>query len=553
MSKRFNKAIKRFLCITLLCLAYGVQGGQKPLFMQQAAWQQNIEALMSKQPDSAFVLLNKASRWAEEKGDTEVLAWVFKRRGTLFYYLLRNDQAISNYLRALELYEALGDSLRIAGMYMNLGNVAGSKRETIAFYLRSIALHRKINNPLGVAKNLVNVGTTYLDYEEIDSAKGYFEEALALSRKEQLVQTRTSSLLNLAIVYEHEGNVEKAISSVKEVLQYAEEPDFNMARVYGFYNLSQFYLRLNKLDSSLFYTDRALELAQHSFSGIQERCFENYRTVYRVQGDFEKALYYQKLKDSIAILNDATNSEKLFSRMETEHRLTLKEAQVEKLDREMEVSAQINWMLVLLIGSSVVFGATAVLLQRDRARKEEALLQQEHLYVQSKKHLAEAVLRSAELKEERLNARLKHTRSELQSFAMNFVQNNEVLAMLKRSVAALIKSAATRKEEKALQDFDASLRALTDRDEAKRAFLEKAMDLYNEFLAGVEKKYPDLNATERELLVLIALQLGYKEIASIYNVKPATVVMNRYKLRKKMSVPHGESFEYFLRKHIYGA
>lgn len=541
------------LCMCCVPLFVPAQTLDKPGFMQDKSWQLNIEALMGKQPDSAFVLLNEAGAWAKKEGDNATLAWVLKRRGTLYYYLSKNDQAIGNYLQALKLYEELKDSLRIAGMYMNLGNVAGSKKETIDFYLKSIALNHQLGNQPGVAKNLVNVGTTYLDYNEIDSAKYYFERALALSKEIDAVETITSSLLNLSIVYEHEGDVPKAVKSIKEALKYKHQPLSTIQQVYGFFNLSQFYLRLNELDSSLFYLEKTLTTAQYSFSSVQERCFEALKIIYRKQGNFEQAVYYQELKDSIALLNEVMGNEKLFTRMETEHKLMLKEAEVERLDKEVEVRSKTNRMLLVLIGSSLLFGGVSVFLQRDRAQKEEALLQQEHQYLLSKKQLAEAVLKSAALREERLHAKLKHTRAQLQSFAMNFVQNNEMLATLKRSLSKLIKQAVTKKEEKALRDFDSKLRTLTDRDETKKAFLQRAVDLYNEFLEGVEKKHPDLNGTEKELLVLIALQLGYKEIASIYNVKPSTVVMNRYKLRKKMGVPRGESFEYFLRKHLYGA
>jgi tetratricopeptide (TPR) repeat protein len=545
----------KYILVLVFIGTYWITSGQtydQPVFMRDTNWRAQIDQFMNQQPDSIFGLLNEAEGWAKKNKQTETLAWVLKRKGTLYYYLSQNDKAIANYLQALSLYQNLKDSLHIAGMYMNLGNVAGSKKETIDFYLLSIQLNRKLNNQLGVSKNLVNVGTTFLDFDQNDSAKIYFEKALELSRLMRTKETIISSLLNLSIVYEHEGNIEKAIKSIKEALAFGVELDYKIGQVYGFYNLSQFYLRLGALDSSIYYTDQALKVAGNSFLNIQERCFFTKKTIYKQMDNYERALRYQKLKDSVALLNYTFSNEKLFSRIENEYHLALKETELQHLDNKVQLSKKLNYMLLLLIGSSVSLGGITIMLQRDRAKKEENLLKQEHAYLQSKKQLAEAVLRSAELKEKKLHSRLRHTKAHLQTFALNFAQHNETLASLKRSVSRLIKNAESKALGKDFQNFYAALHDFDTQNKTQKAFLEKAVGLYDEFLKSVEKKYPDLNANEHELLVLIALQLGHREIASIYGIKPASVMMNRYKLRKKMQVPKGESFESFLRQHIYG-
>ncbi len=549
-------SIKRSLATFLLLL------GCLPVFSQHVAgvikyrapeWQEKLEGYMEQQPDSAFLMLDEAWAVAVAESDVGLQAWVLKRRGTVFMYLSNTSKSIQHYLRALEIYRDIKDSASIAGMYMNLGNVAGTKSEKIDFYQKSIALYMDLDNQEGVAKNLVNLGTIYLDYREMDSARYYFDRALTLSREINATATITSSLLNLAIVHESFGEVQMAIGNIKRALVFYEKEDITIGRVYGYFNLSQFYLRLGELKQAEQYLDLTLATAQHSFLTIQQHCYDTYKEICVKRNDYALALRYQKLQDSLSLLNSTLSTEKLFSRMEAEYNANSKEATIEKLDAEVSQALYIRSLLFVLLGSSFLFGGVSFYLQRDSGKKAQALLRQAREYAHTQRELARVELQHSELKKEKLNARLQYTEAELINFAVNFVQNNEIIEELRAKIKTLKRTVANQKEQKALSDFDATLLSLTDRNEAKAAFLGRAAEMHNDLLVTISKKYKSLTAGEREMLVLIILKLNYKEIASIFGVKPSTVIVKRYKLRKKLGIPRGETFEYFIRRNIYRA
>ena len=73
----------------------------------------------------------------------------------------------------------------------------------------------------------------------------------------------------------------------------------------------------------------------------------------------------------------------------------------------------------------------------------------------------------------------------------------------------------------------------------------KSLDIYikelnNSFFRNLERKYPGLTDNEKKLCSLLRLKLSSKEIASILNITPKSVEVNRYRLRKKMKIGKNE-------------
>ncbi len=531
-----------------ICSPAGAQNNNGQINDQR--WQAQIEDFLMDRPDTALVMLQQSWQLASMESNKEMMAWVLKRKGTLYMYLSDNEQAIDNYLRALALYREIQDSSGIAGMYMNLGNVADAAAEKIDFYKQSIEWYKQLGQPAGVAKSLVNVGTTHLDNYEYELAQPYFEEALKISSDINAAISIASSTLNLAIVYEALGEPAKGIRYIKKALRYYEDNHNPVGMVYGYYNLGQFYLRMAKLDSCEIYINKTLQTAQEGFVDIRRLCYEVLKTIEVERGNYRLAVMRQHQRDSMASLSSALNNARLFARMETEHQVQLKEGAIEKLDMEIERSRSIKQMLIGLLGSLIGLGGLSVFLQRDAGKKAQSLLLQHERYAQTRRALAQRKLQVAELEKKKLDARLQYTQAELTQFALNFVRNNEIIEELGVNISRLRKSAVTKKEAVALSEFKNTLLNLIDQGEAKSAFIKKAVELNNEFITALRQHYPRLTKSERELLILIMLRLNYKEIASIYGVKPSTVVMKRYKVRRKLGMKRGETFDYFVRQNI---
>jgi DNA-binding CsgD family transcriptional regulator len=57
-------------------------------------------------------------------------------------------------------------------------------------------------------------------------------------------------------------------------------------------------------------------------------------------------------------------------------------------------------------------------------------------------------------------------------------------------------------------------------------------------LKKVKEKHPKLTPNDLRLCAYLRLNLSSKEIAPLLNISPRSVEVKRYRLRKKMDLPH---------------
>lgn len=85
--------------------------------------------------------------------------------------------------------------------------------------------------------------------------------------------------------------------------------------------------------------------------------------------------------------------------------------------------------------------------------------------------------------------------------------------------------------------------------EEKLQVLQKDMDRINaEFYSRLEKKYPKLSKTERELCAYLKLNLSSKDIADLRRTTMNTINVSRHRLRKKLGLERGDELEGFIQK-----
>ena len=145
-------------------------------------------------------------------------------------------------------------------------------------------------------------------------------------------------------------------------------------------------------------------------------------------------------------------------------------------------------------------------------------------------------LEEKSLHKENLGKELKFRQSEMVTMAMSIIRKNEFLDNLKKEVVKIksnVKDGETRASLNRLSLMitqDLSI----DRDREKFQLLINEQN--NNFIQRLCEAYPGLTDNEKRLIALLRLNLSSKEIASILNISPKSVEMNRYRLRKKLKV-----------------
>ncbi len=183
--------------------------------------------------------------------------------------------------------------------------------------------------------------------------------------------------------------------------------------------------------------------------------------------------------------------------------------------------------------------------------KEKDIIEEEEWNI--KKYNAQQVLLENELKitydaNEKLEQEIENIEKEQKKIALSIIRKNEIFSKLKAEIE-VIKS----KPEETLKFNDLNSLKILILDnlnlEKERKSLDKYIkDLNDNFFQNLEKNYPGLTDNEKKLCSLLRLKLTSKEIASILNISPKSVEVNRYRLRKKMGIKKEEKLSKIIRK-----
>ena len=134
------------------------------------------------------------------------------------------------------------------------------------------------------------------------------------------------------------------------------------------------------------------------------------------------------------------------------------------------------------------------------------------------------------LNNEKLRQDIEAKNKELATSTMNIIKKNEFLNTIKNELS----EGGTNKVSKVVQIIDKNLNNSNDWNLFQEAFNNADKN----FLKKVKEKHPKLTPNDLRLCAYLRLNLSSKEIAPLLNISPRSVEVKRYRLRKKMDLPH---------------
>ena len=120
---------------------------------------------------------------------------------------------------------------------------------------------------------------------------------------------------------------------------------------------------------------------------------------------------------------------------------------------------------------------------------------------------------------------------ELGASTMNLIKKNEFLNSIKIALKST-KSVSNLKE--VVQVIDKNLNNTDDWKLFEKAFTNADKD----FFKKIKEIHPTLTPNDLKLCAYLRLNLSSKEIAPLLNISAKSVEVKRYRLRKKMDLPH---------------
>ncbi|WP_117883786.1 two-component regulator propeller domain-containing protein [Aureibaculum luteum] len=161
--------------------------------------------------------------------------------------------------------------------------------------------------------------------------------------------------------------------------------------------------------------------------------------------------------------------------------------------------------------------------------------QRQHLLERNKRVLALKELKAKEqfmnIEKEQLQKDIDHKNRELAISTMSIIKKNEILNSIKKE---LIIDNSDNTNKKVIKIIDSNINNNKDWE-----FLEKAFNNADkDFLKKIKNIHPNLTPNDLRFCAYLRLNLSSKEIAPLLNISVRSVEIKRYRLRKKMNLPH---------------
>ena len=145
-----------------------------------------------------------------------------------------------------------------------------------------------------------------------------------------------------------------------------------------------------------------------------------------------------------------------------------------------------------------------------------------------------------QLKNEKLKLDIESKNRELAVSTMSLIKKNEFLNSIKSELNT--KSSTAQDLQKVIKIIDKNLNNTDDWKLFEEAFNNADKD----FLKLIKDKHPVLTPNDLRLCAYLRLNLSSKEIAPLLNISPRSVEVKRYRLRKKMDLPHESSLTNYI-------
>jgi hypothetical protein len=181
---------------------------------------------------------------------------------------------------------------------------------------------------------------------------------------------------------------------------------------------------------------------------------------------------------------------------------------------------------------------THVRKQNEAIRLEQIKLQQEKLERREQKITV--------LKNEKLEAELRHKSKELASSTMAIIRKNEMLLQIKEEVETQKKKLGSQYPNKYADHLIRMINENISSDDDWAIFQQNFDVIHENFFRQIKSKYPEMTTHDLKLCAFIRLNLSTKEIASLLNITVRGIEAARYRLRKKFGITAEQNLTEFL-------
>lgn len=231
-------------------------------------------------------------------GDTYRLAIAHLRIGIAYFSLNEYRTARQFFESTLTFAVTLGDRRLEAGTETYMGGtleILGDVGKALEHQQQALKLSRE-NGPRTAEGNaLSNIGKIYNDLADWQTALEYYQQALPVFKSLNLAQNEAITLNNIGIAYDQSGEPQKALDYLQQALPLLRTVGNKNSEAYTLLNIGRVYRRLRQYDKAFEYYSQAQAIQRETGNRAQSgETLDEFGIAYAAQEKYDQALDYHR-------------------------------------------------------------------------------------------------------------------------------------------------------------------------------------------------------------------------------------------------------------------
>lgn len=331
-----------------------------------------------------------------------VVRYSMNRNDTLSFNLFKKAEALFNLHQLKEDY--------IIGMVYNyLGKINKAElnfKEADYYISKSVEFNKRSKNTFNYLISLIDLSWVQLNLKNTSKALDCIRliddvDSIPPIMKPNIYNVKSAYYASMGDYYNAKEYALKNLNNSKDQL----------SRDNQYYSLSVYYLKLNKLDSAIFYSEKSVDELSETIASSRYHLYKHLADVYKIKGDYAKSAetYYKAYEFHQQYLSEVSSKKIL----ELEKRYDL-----ESKDFQLHMANQRNSQLtIIIVAVSLIFILLVIILWfRIKITKREFLI------IKQREEISAAKIEAKQKKQKVINDFLKISLTLHPEFTSNYLQ-----------------------------------------------------------------------------------------------------------------------------------
>ena len=248
--------------------------------------------------DSALHYATRAERLSRQTNDANLVAQVRLSQASIYLDQGRYEEAQKLLMLNLD-YPSL-DSTQLGLTHMRLGSALNYQLnydDGITEYLRALSIFDATQDTVNAGRVLTSIGSVHAKLGNLKQAIGYLQRALAYAQGDQMLTVQVLS--NLAGAYYEGNNVDQAIATAHQAEVLLKKLDAPVYMVILYSNLCYFYMKQGNFERAIHYGQRGLD-ANHGVDQNTDLLLNNIGSAWLQRKKPRRAIsYFTRISSSI--------------------------------------------------------------------------------------------------------------------------------------------------------------------------------------------------------------------------------------------------------------